>query len=62
MEEQNISDKQIEVALVLGAGGARGSFLTGVLEVLEKHNIPIDLIVGSSVGSFVGAPPTFTCK
>lgn len=47
--------KDIGVALVLGSGGFRGSAHIGVLEVLEEHNIPIHLIVGSSAGSFVGA-------
>lgn len=47
-------EKPIRVALVLGAGGARGMAHLGVLEELEKANVPIDLIVGSSIGSFVG--------
>lgn len=48
-------EKPIHTALVLGGGGARGSAHLGVLEVLEGANISIDLIVGSSIGSFVGA-------
>lgn len=47
--------KNIEVALVLGGGGARGFAHVGVLEVLEKEGIPIDLIVGTSAGAAVGA-------
>lgn len=47
--------KNIRVALVLGAGGSRGVAHLGVLEVLEKEGIPVDLIVGSSAGSLVGA-------
>ncbi|MDF2965388.1 MAG: hypothetical protein K0Q51_776 [Rickettsiaceae bacterium] len=47
--------KDINVALVLGGGGARGMAHIGVLEVLEKHNIPIDLIVATSAGSVIGA-------
>ncbi len=43
-----------KIALVLSGGGARGGAHVGVLKVLEKHNIPIDLIVGTSMGSFVG--------
>ena len=46
--------KKIEVALALGAGGSRGLAHLGVLEVLEEEGIPIDLIVGSSVGSLIG--------
>lgn len=45
----------IDVALVLGGGGAKGYVHLGVLEVLEKNNIPIDMIVGTSAGSIVGA-------
>ncbi len=47
--------KDIQVALVLGAGGSRGLAHLGVIEVLEKEGIPIDLIVGSSAGSLIGA-------
>lgn len=46
--------KKVEVALVLGAGGSRGLAHLGVIEVLEKEGIPIDLIVGSSAGSLFG--------
>jgi NTE family protein len=43
------------VALVLGGGGARGFAHVGVIRVLEDAGIPIELIVGSSVGSLIGA-------
>ncbi|MGZ5571741.1 MAG: patatin-like phospholipase family protein [Usitatibacter sp.] len=43
------------VALVLGSGGPRGFAHIGVLKVLEENGIRPDLIVGSSVGSMVGA-------
>jgi NTE family protein len=45
----------INVALVLGGGGARGVAHGGVIDVLEENHIPIDLIVGSSAGSVIGA-------
>ena len=44
-----------KIALVLGGGGARGLSHIGVLNVLEKENIPIDMIVCTSMGSIVGA-------
>jgi len=44
----------VRVGLVLGAGGARGWAHLGVLKVLEEENVPIDMIVGSSIGSMVG--------
>ncbi len=43
------------VAIVLGSGGARGLAHIGVLKALTKFNIPIDLIIGTSMGAFVGA-------
>lgn len=42
------------VALVLGGGGARGGAHVGVLRQLEAQQIPVDLIVGTSIGAFVG--------
>lgn len=45
----------IKVALVLGSGGIRGMAHVGVLEELEKEGIKVDLIVGCSAGSIVGA-------
>lgn len=47
--------EKIRVALVLGSGGVRGMAHIGVLEELEDAGIPIDLIVGCSAGSIVGA-------
>jgi NTE family protein len=44
-----------KIALVLGGGGARGLAHIGVLKVLQKEKIPVDLIVGTSVGALVGA-------
>lgn len=44
-----------KIALVLGGGGARGMAHLGVISVLQENNIPIDLVVGTSVGSIVGA-------
>jgi NTE family protein len=43
------------VALVLGAGGAHGLAHIGVLKVLRAQRVPIDLIVGASMGSLIGA-------
>ena len=43
-----------KIGLVLSGGGARGGAHAGVLKVLEKNRIPIDIIVGTSMGSFVG--------
>ncbi len=43
------------VALVLGAGASRGFAHIGVLKILEANRIPVNLIVGTSAGSFVGS-------
>ena len=44
-----------KVALVLGGGAARGFAHVGVIRVLEQEKIPVDLVVGTSVGSLIGA-------
>ncbi|MEP6848629.1 MAG: patatin-like phospholipase family protein [Acidobacteriota bacterium] len=44
-----------KIALVLSGGAARGFSHIGAVRVLLEHKIPIDLIVGTSAGSFVGA-------
>jgi NTE family protein len=43
------------VAVVLGGGGCRGYGHIGVIRVLEANGLKPDLVVGSSVGSLVGA-------
>lgn len=43
------------VCLVLSGGGARGAAHVGVLQVLEQLRVPVDCVVGTSMGSIVGA-------
>lgn len=43
------------VGLVLGGGGARGIAHVGVIKALEEAGIPIDIVGGTSIGSFIGA-------
>ncbi|ALW84909.1 hypothetical protein AUC43_07280 [Hymenobacter sedentarius] len=43
------------VGVVLSGGGAKGLAHVGVLKVLEENGIPIDYIIGTSMGSIVGA-------
>lgn len=43
-----------KIGLVLSGGGARGAAHVGVLKVLEELRVPVDLIVGTSMGSIVG--------
>ena len=49
---KSYSDKK--TALVLSGGGARGIAQLGIIEELEKNNIRIDMIVGTSMGSIIG--------
>lgn len=42
------------VGLVLGGGGARGIPHLGVLRVLEREGIPVDLVTGTSIGALIG--------
>jgi NTE family protein len=44
-----------KIALVLGGGAARGFAHVGVIRALEQEKIPIDMVVGTSVGSLIGA-------
>lgn len=41
------------IALVLSGGGAKGAAHIGILKVLEEKRIPVDIIVGTSMGSYV---------
>lgn len=43
------------VALVLGAGAAKGFAHVGVIKVLEANRVPVHMVVGTSAGSFVGS-------
>ena len=50
----SVSAQRKKVGLVLSGGGAKGVAHIGVLQVLEKAGIPVDVIVGTSMGSIVG--------
>jgi NTE family protein len=52
---QNGEGMRPKVALVLGGGAARGFAHVGVIRALEQEKVPIDLVVGTSVGSLIGA-------
>lgn len=47
--------KRPKIALVLGGGGFRGLSQIGVLDVFNQEDIPIDLIVGTSIGAIIGS-------
>ena len=43
------------VGLVLSGGGAKGAATVGVLKYLEECEIPVDLVVGTSIGGLLGS-------
>ena len=46
--------KRKKVGVVLSGGGAKGMAHIGVLKVLEKAGIPVDIVTGTSMGSIIG--------
>ena len=52
--DSSIKNERPIIALVLSGGGAKGAAHIGVIEMLEKNNVPIDLVVGTSIGSYIG--------
>ena len=42
------------MALVLSGGGAHGFAHVGVLKALEQAHVPIDMVVGTSMGAIIG--------
>lgn len=43
-----------KIGLALGGGGAKGLAHIGVIKTLEKFNVPIDYIAGTSMGALIG--------
>ena len=43
-----------KVGLVLSGGGAKGMAHIGALKIIEEMGIPIDYVVGTSIGSIIG--------
>ncbi|GHV65623.1 patatin [Bacteroidia bacterium] len=48
------SAERKKVGLVLSGGGAKGMAHIGAIKVIEEAGIPIDFIIGTSMGSIVG--------
>ena len=46
---------RVTIGLVLGGGAALGLAHIGVIRVLEREGIPIDIVVGSSMGALVAS-------
>ncbi|MDC7954286.1 autotransporter phospholipase A1 FplA [Fusobacterium simiae] len=52
--KENKNKDNLKVALVLSGGGVKGYAHLGVLRVLERENIKIDYITGTSIGAIIG--------
>jgi NTE family protein len=46
---------KVMIGLVLGGGAALGMAHIGIIRVLEREGIPIDIVVGSSMGALIGS-------
>lgn len=47
-------DGRPKIAVVLSGGGAKGAAHVGALKVIEEAGVPIDMIVGTSMGAIIG--------
>jgi NTE family protein len=54
-DAKQVSTPHYDTCLVLSGGGARGMAHIGVIRVLERERIPVDCIVGTSMGAVVGS-------
>ncbi|MGF1713649.1 patatin-like phospholipase family protein [Photobacterium chitinilyticum] len=52
--EAVFASERPKIGVVLGGGGAKGAAHIGVLKALEEMQIPVDYIVGTSMGAYVG--------
>ena len=55
VSSQTNGNSRPRIGLALGGGSVRGIAHFGVLSVLEKANIPIDVVAGTSAGAIIGA-------
>jgi NTE family protein len=53
-QETSRTHSRPRIGLVLEGGGALGFAHIGVLQYLEEHHIPVDIIAGTSMGGLVG--------
>lgn len=53
-EPAGLQPTRPRIGLVLGGGGAKGAAHVGVLQVLDEMRIPVDCVVGTSMGALVG--------
>ena len=53
-DSSSTATRRPRIALVLSGGGARGLAHIGVLRVLKEMHVPIDIVVGTSMGAVIG--------
>ena len=53
-QQDSVRMERKKVGVVLSGGGAKGMAHIGVLKVLERAGIPVDVVTGTSMGSIVG--------
>lgn len=52
-QKDELSDSRPVIALVLAGGGAKGAAHIGVLRALEEMHVPVDIVLGTSMGAYV---------
>ncbi len=52
--KQQKRETRPRIGVVLSGGGAKGAAHIGVLKVLEEYGIPVDCVVGTSMGAIIG--------
>ncbi|MBM7624337.1 patatin-like phospholipase family protein [Sporohalobacter salinus] len=57
-----LKGKRPTVGLALGGGGLRGVIHIGILEIFQQHEVPIDVICGSSAGGMIGGLYSTGCS
>lgn len=50
----SLSAARPKIAVVFSGGGAKGAAEVGALKVIERAGIPVDMVVGTSIGAIVG--------
>ena len=53
LAQDSARPRRPRVALVLEGGGALGFAHIGAIRFLEEHHIPVDLVVGTSMGGLI---------
>ena len=51
---EQIRKQRPTVALVLSGGGAKGAAHVGAIKYIEELGIPVDMVIGTSIGGLVG--------